>query len=91
MKFVCVSVAKPGCEAERGEKARLHMNHHQKPEPPLNPPKTKRDPFAVTPREAKEPQRIRSPAKSTLRGDVKEDPKISNADILAFLKANLQK
>ena len=91
MKFVCVSAMKAPCEAERGDKARLHMNHDKKSEPPMNPPRVKKDPFAPHVREAKEPVRIRSPAKSSIRGDVKTDPLVSNADILAFLKANWQK
>jgi len=71
------------------EKARLHLNHDKKSEPPMNPPRVKKDRFAPAPKEEKEPVRIRSPAKSSIRGDVKEEPLISNADILAFLKANI--
>lgn len=73
------------------ERARLHLNHDKKAEPPLNPPRTKKDPFALPVKENKEPVRIRSSAKSAVRGDVKDEPLISNADILAFLKANLKK
>ncbi len=91
MKFVNMSVKRVGTDAEREDRSRLHLNHDKKAEPPLNLPKVKRDPFAMPVKENKEPVRIRSPAKSSIRGDVKEEPLISNSDILAFLKANLKK
>ena len=72
-------------------KARLHLNHDKKSEAPMNPPRVKKDRFAPQVKEPAEPVRIRSPVKSAIRGDVKEEPLISNSDILAFLKANLKK
>jgi hypothetical protein len=73
------------------DRARLHLNHDKKGEPPMNPPRVKKDPFALPVKENKEPTRVRSTAKSSIRGDVKEEPLVSNADILAFLKANISK
>jgi hypothetical protein len=85
MKFV--NMSSKGAEG----KARLHLNHDKKSEAPMNPPRVKKDRFAPQVKEPAEPVRIRSPVKSAIRGDVKEEPLISNSDILAFLKANLKK
>lgn len=85
-KFVCVSANSSGCEASRPNlKARIKpFSDDPTEKPPMNPPLVLPDPFAPRVRELKEPIRVPSPAKSSIRGDIKEKV-ITNADIMAFL------
>lgn len=92
MKFVCVTASKSACESSRpNTKARMTPFSDDPTErPPMNPPLVVRDPFAPRVRELKEPIRVPSPAKSSIRGDIKEKV-ITNADIMSFLMKSMGK
>lgn len=89
MKFVCVTASKRPCEAERGEKARLRMNHEKKPEAPMNPPREKRDPFSQKSNLPKERVIVPAPVGSAIRGQERAAPEPSNAEIMKFLLEKL--
>jgi hypothetical protein len=91
MKFVCVTANKSACELERGEKARLHLNHDKKAEPPMNPPRVKKDPFAPKSELPKEKVLIKSPVGSAIRGQERTVPEPTNADIMKLLLETLAK
>lgn len=89
MKFVNTVANKSESELEVGGKARLRMNHDKTPEPPMNPPRNKPDPFAPKAKGKIEPRKVASPSMSALRGQMKEAPQEpSNAEIMAFLLKN---
>ena len=93
-KFVCVTASKADCETSRPDmKAKLKpfSGDDKAEKPPMNPPIHKPDPFAIKVREKKDPVKIASPAKSSIRGDVKDTAPVTNADIMAFLLKNFGK
>ena len=87
MKFVNMSAGKVETSVPK-----LYSGPNNRAEqPPMNPPRVKRDPFAPRVKEQKEPRIIKSPVSSSIRGDPKKDKPVTNEDIMALLLKALNK
>ena len=77
---------------ERRVKLSCNALSPDKPEQPgLNPPIFIADPFNYAPKPKAEPIKIASPVSSAIRGQPKQEPSVSNQDIMAFLLKNFGK